>query len=208
MSAASEAVAPAAPSAAPGPPRSEERRRTGVPHAVMGTLIFIVTELMVFAGMVSAFNIVKSRSPAEWWPPPTQPRLPVEATAVNTGVLLLSGVVMFLAARAWSKDPARGVRLLRVAVGLGATFVIVQGTEWYLLIEQGLSMTVSAHSAFFCLIIGCHALHAIGALVALVWVLRRMGRGVATQGQFQAAQAFWYFVVGVWPILYARVYLL
>ena len=51
------------------------------------------------------------------------------------------------------------------------------------------------------------ALHALGALVALGVMWRRLSRLELSPGAFQAAQLFWYFVVGLWPILYLQVYL-
>ena len=81
-----------------------------VPSAVLGTLVFVMTEVMLFAGMISAFVIVKSS--AFQWPPPGQPRLPTEETLFNTAELLLSGFVLFLANRAHRRDPAAAQRPL------------------------------------------------------------------------------------------------
>ena len=59
-----------------------------------GMLIFIVTEVMFFASLVSAYLII--RSGLEEWPPWGQPRLPVWSTAFNTLVLVASGVAAFV----------------------------------------------------------------------------------------------------------------
>ena len=72
--------------------------RPPIRTAVAGMLIFVGTEVMFFAGLVSAFTI--ARSHALGWPPPGQPRLPVLATALNTLVLLASGAVLASAGRA------------------------------------------------------------------------------------------------------------
>ena len=68
-------------------------------------------------------------------------------------------------------------------------------------------MTVSTYASFFYLIVGAHALHAVVGLGALgrIWLLLRAGR--LEPGTFQAVSLFWYFVVGLWPILYLLVYL-
>jgi heme/copper-type cytochrome/quinol oxidase subunit 3 len=71
----------------------------------MAMLIFAFTEVMLFAGLTSAFTIV--RSGALVWPPPGQPRLPFEQTAVNTTLLMASGVLLFIAQRAFRREPAR-----------------------------------------------------------------------------------------------------
>ena len=74
------------------PPRP---RTPVVPSAVLAMLIFVAVEVMLFSGFVSAFTIM--RGSAVIWPPPGQPRLPIEETAFNTLLLLASGAVLWLA---------------------------------------------------------------------------------------------------------------
>jgi len=176
-----------------------------VPHGVMGMLIFVVTEAMLFAGLISAFLIVKGA--ASVWPPPDQPRLPAEATAVNTAALLLSGAVLFWAGRAFDRDREAAKRPMAAALALGMFFVGFQGYEWVQLIGQGLTLTSSTHGGFFYLIVGTHGLHAVAAIAALAWAFRGLLAGTLTYQQLAPVQIFWYFVVGVWPVLYMLVYL-
>ncbi len=176
-----------------------------IPSAVLGMLLFLFTEVMLFAGMISALGIARSQS-LLGWPPPGQPRLPVEETAFNTAALLLSGVLLFMAQKAFRKDRRRAKPWLGGAIALGSFFVVFQGVEWVALIREGLTLTSSTHGSFFYLIIGMHALHAVGALTVLAMNFLRLQRGRLSQSTFASGQAFWYFVVGVWPLLYWRVY--
>jgi len=176
-----------------------------LPNAVMGMLIFVVTEVMFFSGLISAFLIVKGA--AAEWPPPGQPRLPVEATALNTAALLVSGFVLFLAGRAFDESPQRARRPLLVATLLGALFVGFQGVEWVRLIGEGLTLTSGLLGSFFYLIVGLHGLHALAALTAMTWAYGRLVRGSLPYSSLAPIQIFWYFVVGVWPVLYYLVYL-
>jgi heme/copper-type cytochrome/quinol oxidase subunit 3 len=82
-----------------------------------------------------------------------------------------------------------------------------QGYEWVRLIGFGLTMTSSTYGAFFYLIVGAHALHAIAALLALGYCNLRLARHDLTRTVFSATQIFWYFVVMLWPVLYVLVYL-
>ena len=52
-----------------------------------------------------------------------------------------------------------------------------------------------------------HAIHAVAALIFLVRSYLKLTRHQLSRSTFAAAQVFWYFVVGLWPILYLRVYL-
>jgi cytochrome c oxidase subunit III len=183
------------------------QRQAIAPNAVIGTIIFVVTELMLFAGFVSAFTI--TRAAYNTWPPVGQPRLPAGETLINTAALLASGVVIFFANRAFVRDAAsrQARRLTLIALLLGSFFVVAQGIEWVALLREGLTLSSSNHGAFFYVIIGTHGLHALGAILFLALAYVRMVRGTLPQGTFSATQIFWYFVVGVWPVLYLRVYL-
>lgn len=186
-------------------PRAGERRKPIAPNGVIGTFIFVVTELMVFAGFVSAFTI--TRAAYNTWPPVGQPRLPMAETAINSIALLASGVVLYFAQRAFQRQPHTARRPLLAALLLGTFFVVFQGVEWFRLLQEGLTVTSSNHGAFFYLIIGTHALHAIAAILFLGIAYVKLLGGRLQQSTFSATQVFWYFVVGVWPVLYLRVYL-
>lgn len=176
-----------------------------VPNGVLGMLIFVLTEIMLFAGFISAFGIMRANSPL--WPPLGQPRLPAGETAFNTAILLASGVALLLARRAYNRNAPSARKPLLAAIALGSFFVLAQGREWVQLVGQGLTLRSSSLGSFFYLIVGAHALHAIVALGILVYAYRRLVRGWLPSSVLGAAEVFWYFVVGVWPALYWRVYL-
>lgn len=184
-------------------PRPE--RREAVPSPVLGVLVFIMTEMMFFGGLLSAHSIAATAVPD--WPPPNQPLLPIQATAANSLVLLLSGALVYWAGKTWRDNPPRGRQLMLGALVTGVVFVVVQGVEWVALIGQGLTLTTSTHAAFFYTIVGAHALHAIGGLAALTTLFVRLRAGTLTDGGFWAGRLFWYFVVLLWPVIYWRVYL-
>ena len=184
---------------------SDPRTPPVLPSPVLGMLIFVIAELMMFAGLMSAFSIVKAG--ALGWPPPGQPRLPIEATAVNTAMLLASAGALFVANRAYAQAKELARRPLYTAMALGAFFVTFQGYEWVSLIGKGLTLTSSTHGSFFYLIVGMHAVHAVAGLLVLGRAAWKLSRGILAPSSFVAAQVFWYFVVGLWPVLYFMVYL-
>jgi cytochrome c oxidase subunit III len=102
-------------------------------------------------------------------------------------------------------------RRLRMAAGLGALFLIVQGYEWFRLVHFGLTVSSSTYGATFYTLIGTHGLHMLGALVWLAITLWGLRRGRFTEGRTAPARAcaiYWHFVVTLWPFLYVLVYLL
>jgi heme/copper-type cytochrome/quinol oxidase subunit 3 len=190
-----------------GPPLPPGPRGRFADNAVFGMAIAVFVEVMLFAGFISAFVIVKSGVAPGLWPPPDQPRLPVATTAFNTALLLASGVVLFLAHRAYARHGARAAaRPMGIAILLGGMFVLFQGVEWLRLIGQGLTLTSSQLGSFFYLIVGAHALHAAAALVALAVFWRAIRAERLSRSAFGAVQLFWYFVVLMWPLIYWQVY--
>lgn len=184
-------------------------RRAPVGNAYLAMLLFIGADVMFFAGLIGAFIVF--RYGAMDWPPPGQPRLPVEVTGINTIILLASGYTMF---RAWRKlqdwnrpGIANG---LFTTVALGAIFLLVQGYEWAKLIDFGMTISSSVYGAIFYTLIGCHALHVIGAIIWLLIVLLMFQRHRFTAKKhigIKLAGMYWFLVVGLWPMLYVLVYL-
>ncbi len=186
---------------------SERTKRPPViSSAVLGTLFFVVAEVMFFSGAISAFTISRSGALPGTWPMPGQPRLPAEATMLNTALLLLSGLVLVVAHRLYRKKNPIAHWVTLCAWALGAGFVGLQGVEWAGLLSQGLTLTSSPLGSFFYLIVGSHAVHAVVALIALGFAWLQMARNKLAPGLFFGAQTFWYFVVLLWPVIYLRVY--
>ncbi|MCW5889015.1 MAG: heme-copper oxidase subunit III [bacterium] len=193
----------------PGEPAPPPAERPGIPSIVFGTLVFIGSEVMFFAALISAFLVL--RAGAGGWPPPGQPRLPMGLTLANTLVLFASAWTMWRAQRAVRADDRHGLaQWLGVTVTLGAVFVLVQGTEWIRMLAFGLDATANLYGAVFYTVIATHGAHVLGgiALLLFVWWRARAGRYRATSHDgVDAAALFWYFVVGIWPLLFTLVYL-
>lgn len=185
-------------------------RRPVMENALLATIFLIGGEVMLFAGLVSTFWVLRVSAAA--WPPPLQPRLPVGVTGVNTLVLLASSATILMASRALGHgDRSTAVRRMWTTAGLGATFLVVQGYEWLRLVGYGLTMHSSTYGATFYTLVGAHAAHVLGALVWLTVcaVLLGCGRFAGTRtGALRACALYWHFVVALWPVLYVTVYLL
>jgi heme/copper-type cytochrome/quinol oxidase subunit 3 len=183
------------------------RRLPAIPSATLATLVFVVTEIMYFCALISSYMVIKSHVFGTW-APPGDVRLPLAASALNTLVLMASGVMMVLAVRAYGKPEARNRTkvLLSQSIVLGAAFVIVQGYEWVKLMRYGMTMSSSIFGATFFMVIGSHGLHALAAVLAMVLVYRRLLRGRLSLDAMRAMAVFWLFVVGIWPVLYGLVY--
>ncbi len=184
-------------------------RKQAVPNVVLGMLVFLFTEVMLFCGLVASFVVLRYK--AGIWPPEGQPRLPVAVTGLNTAVLIASAVAFGVAVKALTADDTNRFRArLQLAFGLGVAFLAIQGAEWASLIGYGLTTASSLYGALFYTVVGAHALHVLAALIALGVVLRRARAGrytAVSHDGILAMRLYWYFVVAIWPPLYGVVYL-
>lgn len=190
--------------------------------AYIAMLLFISADVMFFVGLIGAFIVF--RFGAMQWPPLGQPRLPVEVTGMNTAILLLSGFTMLRAWRASAPvhkkmEAQRGTQhwnlksiidSLTLTLALGVIFLMVQGYEWTKLLKFGLTLSSGVYGGTFYVLIGCHALHVLGAVIALLVVLRKVRSETAlekSEVNVKLAGMYWFLVVALWPVLYSLVYL-
>ncbi len=188
--------------------REPQPNRPALDNACLATMFLIAGEVMFFAGLISAYFVL--RLGAGQWPPPLQPRLPVLVTGLNTLVLLGSSWAMARTLRDRSDRVLVGRGLTLTAV-FGAVFVSVQGYEWTRLLGYGLTLQSGTYGATFYTLIGVHGLHVLGALVWLTVVREAVRRGRLLEPPAAALRAcgmYWHFVVALWPVLYVAVYLL
>ncbi len=193
----------------PIPEPEGDSPRSVVGNGYIGIAVFLGAEAMFFAGLIGAFLVFRYGS--QIWPPPFQPRLPLGITSVNTAVLLLSAWTMVRASIAWKcGNRPKSVRYLLLTSVLGLVFLVVQGSEWARLIHFGLTISSGVYGGTFYTLIGFHGLHVLGAVVWLVsvfFVLRDAPFGSRSRTRLELCAIYWYFVVGLWPVLFGLVYL-
>ena len=193
----------------PRPESEGDSPRLVVGNGYIGIAVFLGAEAMFFAGLIGAFLVFRYGS--QIWPPPFQPRLPLGITSVNTAVLLLSAWTMVRASTAWKcGNRPQSVRYLLLTSVLGLVFLVVQGSEWARLIHFGLTISSGVYGGTFYTLIGFHGLHVLGAVVWLVsvfFVLRNAPFGSRSRTRLELCAIYWYFVVGLWPVLFGLVYL-
>ncbi len=190
--------------------------------AAVGTIVWLASELMFFAGLFAMYFTIRSVSPDLW-----QSRtglLNVPFAAANTLVLVISSVWCQLGVfKAEHGQPARTGSLLQFkAWGMrewyvltyvfGSIFVAGQVYEYATLLHEGVSISSDAYGSVFYLTTGFHGLHVAGGLIAFLLII---GRTFTTR-RYTHAQAtgaivtsyYWHFVDVVWIALFATIYLL
>ena len=184
-----------------------EDRRPGNPSPSRystGMAIGILSILMFFMALASAF-IVLRRGSGVW----VTVRLP-RVLWVNTVVLLASSFTLESARRRLALANLAGFRRLWLATTcLGLLFVAGQLVAWRQLVLSGVYIASNQASSFFYIFTAAHAVHLLGGIGALLYVLIRnfekskLPRRTAAE----VTSYYWHFMDALWVFLLALLYL-
>jgi cytochrome c oxidase subunit III len=179
------------------------KRRPSPSRYYTGVAVGIVSVLMFFMALASAF-LVRKGGPD--WVPVRIPGL----LWFNTAVLLTSSGTLELARKRLANGDRHGFRKFwLVTTVLGICFLGGQVAAWRILVGQGVYLATNPASSFCYVFTGAHALHLIGGLVALIYVATR-NFDVAKVTRTVAADVtsyYWHFMDGLWIFLLALLYL-
>lgn len=191
------------------PYAAHERPDTGLHNAKLGMWLFIASEAMLFAGLISSYALL--RSGATDWP---RHALDLRWPVLNTALLIGSSMTMVNAWAALHQDDvARHRRSLLTTLLLGTAFLAIKLLEYAQHLRAGEG---PSHDMFFGLyyaLTGLHALHIAGGLVAMAYFLGP-GARLWTENRahftnrIEATGLYWHFVDFVWLFLFALLYLL
>lgn len=210
-------------STATAAPRTSPHVSVNRPNPVsVGTIVWLASELMFFAGLFAMYFTLRAAAPQEW-AEQTQ-KLNITFAAINTTVLVLSSVTCQMGVWAAERfQPVRTGSLLQVnrwgmnewmtlTYVMGAFFIGGQVFEYAELVHEGLTISSSPYGSVFYLTTGFHGLHVVGGLIAFLFLL---GRSFSAKrfGHHEATTAivtsyYWHFVDVVWIALFAVIYLL
>ncbi|SIS20827.1 aa3-type cytochrome oxidase subunit III [Williamsia sterculiae] len=174
----------------------------------VGTIVWLSSELMFFAGLFAMYFVARANSGGNWPPEPTELNLYL-AIPVTT-VLVLSSVTCQMGVFAAERGDVFGLRRWYVLTFLmGAFFVSGQGYEYYHLVKEGTTLSSNVYGSVFYMATGFHGLHVIGGLIAFIFLLVRTKLSKFTPAQATAAivvSYYWHFVDIVWIALFATIY--
>ena len=174
-----------------------EQRKKIHPHKF--TLwIAIGSITMMFAGLTSAY-IIKRNQP-NW----LEFNLPV-VFWYSTAAIIVSSITLWLSLRSFKeKEMAKYRQWLVATFFLGIVFVGLQVIGFAQLWRQGLTMTKNVSVSFLYPIIGLHAAHVIGGVIALlVMFLKAFSRRqkIYSAVPIELMSTYWHFVDLLWIYL-------
>ncbi len=190
--------------------------------AAVGTIVWLASELMFFAGLFAIFFTLRAVRPDLW--AMETPKLNVPFATVNTLILVISSVWCQLGVH--RAEQGRGSRVgglfdvrgwgMRewyvLTYIFGGIFVAGQVFEYAELTHHGVTLYSNAYGSAFYMTTGFHAIHVTGGLIAFLLIIGRTFT-TRTYTHRQATGAivtsyYWHFVDVVWIALWATIYLL
>lgn len=189
-----------------------------------GIWVFLVTEVLMFGALFTAYTIYRHLYPAGF--AEASRRTDLFLGTLNTGVLLTSSLTMALAVHNAGLG-RRGALLffIMATMTLGTGFLAIKGVEWSKEIHEhllpgprfqlaesfpGETRQVQLFFALYFIMTGLHALHMIIALGLMTYIAATAWRSRYGPDYFTPVEVsglYWHFVDIVWIFLYPLLYL-
>jgi cytochrome c oxidase subunit 3 len=168
----------------------------------LGLALYIASVVMLFVGFSSAYVVRRgiptyesaSATYSQSWEPL---QLPMRLLLINTLVLVGASFAMERARRqtwAIAGKEANGPEFVWIffSLLLSVSFVVGQGIAWRSLWLTGHLVTSGARTAFFYVLTGTHAFHAVAGIAALTWIASSSKRWLPLKAGIRIDLLTWY----------------
>jgi cytochrome c oxidase subunit 3 len=186
----------------------EAHRSSRVEPQLLGMLLFIISEIMIFAAFFTAYFFIRVVVTDAKWPGPGF-HIPVDIAAVNTGILLSSSLTVHWALTSIKNGNRFGLKAGIVSTFcLGATFLSIQINEYF---HLGIAPSDSAQASIFYGLTGLHGCHVFIGLCLLMFVTIRSFKGHYSPEQHRGVEVpgiYWHFVDIMWIFVFSSIYIL
>jgi cytochrome c oxidase subunit III len=188
-----------------GPPTAHRSSR--VEPQLLGMLLFIISEVMVFGAFFTAYFFIRVAQGDPW--PAHGTTLPVAVAGVNTAILMSSSFTLHWAEAAIKKGNHFGLKAgILTTFLLGCAFLFIQINEYA---NIGFAPQDQAQATIFYSLTGLHGAHVFIGLLLLLIVTIRAFRGHYSPEQHRGVEIpgiYWHFVDIMWIVVYTTVYII
>ena len=154
-----------------GPPIANQSSRVNA--SILGMLLFIASEIMLFGAFFTAYFFVRVVNGIEWPQPPFE--LPVFVAGVNTAILVTSSFTMHWALQSIKRGNRAGLQAgLLLTFLMGLVFLTTQAREYS---RVGFAPHNGAFGTIFYCLTGLHGAHVFVGLSILLFMTIRAFRG-------------------------------
>ena len=189
-----------------GPPPANRSSR--VEPQLLGMLLFIISEVMVFGAFFTAYFFIRVVNGDKWFPVDGH-QLPVAVAFVNTCILVSSSFTLH-----WAEHGVKTNNRFALKAGilstffLGLTFLFIQVNEY---VHIGFSPSDFAQASVFYGLTGLHGAHVFVGLTLLLMVVVRSWKGHYSVEEHRGVEVpgiYWHFVDVMWIVVFLSVYVL
>jgi len=161
--------------------------------------LFMVTVVMVFAGLTSAYIVRQSEGnwleydlPGIFW--------------VTSGIAVLSSLTLQWAYYSARKDNFVNIKIgMTLTVLLGIGFLVGQWYSWVAMVDREVFFVGNPSGSFLYVFTGLHAAHLISGVIFLIIVLIstfRLKVHSRDMTAMEMATTYWHFLGGLWLYLF------
>ncbi|MDQ2745663.1 MAG: heme-copper oxidase subunit III [Acidobacteriota bacterium] len=170
----------------------------------IGMWFLLCVVMMTFGGLMSAYIVVATNGVMEWKPFD----LPIQVW-ISTAFILASSITYQFAQNALYKDnQTKAKNWLLATTVLGGVFIASQLLAWLELVQRGVYMQSNPYAGFFYILTAVHALHVIGGIAALGYIVLRTWLPTEYSEELVKRQQisntvgwYWHFMDGLWIVL-------
>lgn len=168
------------------------------------TWFLLIVVLMTFGGLIGAYVVISTNGVLEW-----QPFNPPFQVYISTALILISSFTYSVAQRAISSNNhQKSKNWLLATTVLGAMFISSQILVWLALVNRGYYVQSNPYAAFFYIMTALHAVHVIGGIIALGYIVLRVWQQTEIEKELEkrreisnAVGWYWHFMGGLWLVL-------
>lgn len=161
--------------------------------------LFIVTVVMIFASLTSAYIVRQSEG--NW--------LEFELPSIfwyTSGIIVLSSFFLHFAYISAKKDELSKLRIgMVITTLLGLIFLVGQWYSWVALVDRDVYFVGNPAGSFLYVFTGLHAIHLISGVIFLIIVLFSSFRYKVHSKNMDVMEmcvTYWHFLGGLWLYLF------
>ncbi len=171
----------------------------------IGMWFLLLVVLMTFGGLIGTYIVLATNKALEW-----QPFSLPKQVWVSTFLIIASSLTYSIARKALnSENQTKAKNWLLATTVLGAIFISSQILAWTELVNRGVYVGSNPYAGFFYILTAVHALHVIGGISALGYVVLRLWNPTVSDEELTKRKSasnvvgwYWHFMDGLWIVLF------
>ena len=187
-------------------PKSRERAippNSGSKSKIFTWFLLLVV-LMTFGGLIGAYVVLATNNALEWEPFD----LPIQVW-ISTALIIGASITFELGKLKYSGRKFPNARnYLLITTIIGAAFISSQLLAWWMLVQQGYYMSGNPYAGFFYILTATHAVHVIGGVCALGYILLSSWQPPVSEldfskklSDFTATSWYWHAMGVLWLVI-------